>query len=62
MIKLGIEHQVRSLKGRLMRLKESITEAIGETDINVRKLDDELIIHDLYLVKCQLDRVEDYIE
>lgn len=45
-----------------MRLKESITEAIGETDINVRKLDDELIIHDLYLVKCQLDRVEDYIE
>lgn len=45
-----------------MRLKESITEAIGETDINVRKLDDALIIHDLYLVKCQLDRVEDYIE
>lgn len=59
---MEIEHQVRSLKGRLMRLKESITEAIGENDINVRKLDDALIIHDLYLVKCQLKRVEAYIE
>lgn len=59
---MGIESQVRSLKGSLMRLNKSIEEAIGEKDINVRKLDDEYICHNLYLVKCQLERVERYIK
>lgn len=59
---MSIGFHTRTLKRRLNRLLNSVTEAIGEKDIEVRKLDDEQISHDFYMVKVQLQRLERYIK